>query len=124
MLQSIIKNYGPALRWHVLPVVGAWSLSARGLKQTTGIVGLAVDPEARLHLRERLDEILRRVKELIPEHAEYRKVVEATANYRMKLLDSQATDEEVEEKLEAQLEQLIKQCNDELSLIPKMAGNI
>jgi hypothetical protein len=43
---------------------------------------------------------------------------------RKKLLDSSATDEEVEEKLEAQLEQLIKQCNDELSLIPKMAGAV
>lgn len=41
---------------------------------------------------------------------------------RMKLLDSPATDEEIEDKLDAQLEQLIKQCNDELSLIPKMAG--
>lgn len=41
---------------------------------------------------------------------------------RMKLLDSPATDEEIENKLDAQLEQLIKQCNDELSLIPKMAG--
>lgn len=82
MLQSITKHFGPALRWQVLPAVGAWSIATRGLKQTTGIVGLAVDPEARQHLRERLDEILTKVQELIPEHAEYRKVVEATANYR------------------------------------------
>jgi hypothetical protein len=40
----------------------------------------------------------------------------------LKVVDSEASDEEVEDKLEAQLEQLIKQCNEELTLIPKMAG--
>jgi hypothetical protein len=39
----------------------------------------------------------------------------------MRALESGATDEEVEEQFTMQLEQLIKQCDDELSLIPKMA---
>lgn len=86
MLQSLAKHLGPAVRWQVLPIVGAWSVSVRNLKQTTGIVGLPVDPDARQHLKERLQEMLQRVQELIPEHAEYRKVLEATANYRYSLL--------------------------------------
>lgn len=36
-------------------------------------------------------------------------------------MDSEASDEEVEEQFTMQLEQLIKQCEDELGLIPKMA---
>lgn len=41
---------------------------------------------------------------------------------RLKAVDSPATDEEVEEQLENQLESLIRHCRDELRLIPKMAG--
>ena len=40
---------------------------------------------------------------------------------RLKAVDSEASDEEVEEQFTMQLEQLILQCEDELSLIPKMA---
>ncbi len=40
---------------------------------------------------------------------------------RLKAVDSGASDEEVEEQFTMQLEQLIKQCEDELGLIPKMA---
>jgi len=40
---------------------------------------------------------------------------------RLKAVDSEASDEEVEEQFTMQLEQLILQCDDELSLIPKMA---
>lgn len=40
---------------------------------------------------------------------------------RLKAVESEASDEEVEEEFTMQLEQLIKQCDDELGLIPKMA---
>ena len=43
---------------------------------------------------------------------------------RLKAVESPAADEEVEETLENQLESLIKQCKDELGLVPKMAGEI
>lgn len=82
MLRSIGAYLAPSLRWQILPATNAWALSVRGLKETTGIVGLAVHPEARKNLKSRMEEVLRRVQELIPEHAEYRKVVEATMNYR------------------------------------------
>ncbi len=39
----------------------------------------------------------------------------------MRAVESGASDEEVEEQFTMQLEQLIKQCDDELGLIPKMA---
>lgn len=40
---------------------------------------------------------------------------------RLKAVESGASDEEVEEQFTMQLEQIIKQCDDELGLIPKMA---
>ena len=40
---------------------------------------------------------------------------------RLKAVESEASDEEVEEQFTMQLEQLIKQCDDELGLIPQMA---
>ena len=39
---------------------------------------------------------------------------------RLKHVNSEALDEEIEETFNMQLEQMIKQCNDELGLIPKM----
>ncbi|CAK0782404.1 hypothetical protein CVIRNUC_005671 [Coccomyxa viridis] len=93
----------------------------RGVKADTGIVGLQALPNAREVLREKLTDVLQAVSEQVPEQAEYRKAVEATMNYRLKAVDSEASDEEVEEQFTMQLEQLIKQCEDELGLIPKMA---
>ena len=40
---------------------------------------------------------------------------------RLKAVESEVSDEEVEEQFTMQLEQLIKQCDEELGLIPKMA---
>ena len=42
--------------------------------------------------------------------------------FRIKATESQATDEEIEDQFDLQLEQLIEHCKDELSLIPQMAG--
>lgn len=52
---------------------------AQRFKQTTGIVGLDVVPNSRSVLQERCQEVLKAVA-VIPEHAEYRRVVEATVN--------------------------------------------
>ena len=40
----------------------------------------------------------------------------------MQIVNSDLPDDDVEEQLAAQLEELILLCNDELSLIPQMAG--
>lgn len=50
-------------------------------KQTTGLVGLDVVPEARSVLRERCQEVLKAVQ-IIPDSAEYRRVVENTMSHR------------------------------------------
>lgn len=91
------------------------------MKQTTGIVGLAVDPEARTHLKERMEMILEKIK-MIPADVLYRKHVEALIQPRLADVNSDMTDEELENKYGMQLEEHIEICDDEIGLIPKMAG--
>ena len=50
----------------------------RGLKETTGIVGVEVDPEARSNLLSASQAVLASVAEKIPAEAQYRSNVEAT----------------------------------------------
>lgn len=119
MLRSAGQRFAGRLLWNVRPSTAI--LLTRGLKLDTGIVGLPVVPNAREVLKEKINKVLADVAEQIPEDTEYRRVLEATYNYRMKAVESGATDEEVEEQFTMQLEQLIKQCDDELGLIPKMA---
>lgn len=76
---------------------------------------------AREELRTQLQAVLDAVAAL-PEHAEYRRSLEKTALYKLAALDGEAPDEQVEELLGRQLEEEIKMCQDELGLIPKMAG--
>lgn len=68
-----------------------------------------------------LERTLEAIK-VIPKEAEYRTNVENTINHKLSIVNSDITDEEAEDKLDAQLEQYIKFVQDELSLIPKMAG--
>ncbi|KAK9830450.1 hypothetical protein WJX72_011824 [[Myrmecia] bisecta] len=118
MLRTLASHLVQPIRWQCHP---AFSLIAsRGLKQTTGIVGLDVDPKAREHLGSKLQDILDALK-VIPEDAQYRINVEAVVRHRQQAVSSEASDQEVEAQLELQLEQLIKECNEELWLIPKMA---
>jgi ETC complex I subunit conserved region len=111
------------LRWPVQPVLATavWS-QVRGLKATTGLVGLDVDPQAREHLIEKAKEVLAAVQGAIPEDAQYRKNVEATYKYWLGRLESDATQEELEDHFNLQLEHMIKIGDEELGLIPKMAG--
>lgn len=113
------SRFAKPLLWKVDQLASLSQL--RGVKADTGIVGLKVVPNAREVLREKLNDVLQAISQQIPEQAEYRKAVEATMQYRLKAVDSGASDEEVEEQFTMQLEQLIKQCEDELGLIPKMA---
>lgn len=118
MLRRLAQSLGPTLRWQVQP---AAALLTRGTKTTTGIVGLPLDPDARQHLKEKYLEVLEAIT-VIPSSAEYRLAVEKTINYKLDILNSEDIDEAAEEKLGRQLEEEIKMCTDELSLIPKMAG--
>lgn len=66
------------------PICAACSLLAlRGVKTTTGIVGLPADPQARQHLEEKCRAVLEALEANgIPTSAEYRRAVEKTINYR------------------------------------------
>ena len=97
------------------------ALFTRGLKSHTGIAGLDVDPNARENLKIYLEQVLEAIK-IIHEAAEYLKNVEVTINHKLSVVNSDMTDEEAEDQLDAQLEQYIKFTRDELTLIPKMAG--
>lgn len=118
MIRQLVCVLPKSCRWTVQPSTAA---ALRGLKTHTGIAGLDVDPNARENLKSYLQQALEAIK-VIPEAAEYRKNVENTLNHKLGFVNSDITDEEVEDKLDAQLEQYINFVKDELSLIPKMAG--
>ena len=118
MLRQLASSLPRCRSWTVHPSA---AVAARGLKSHTGIAGLDVDPNARANLKSYLEQALQAIK-IIPKEAEYRTNVENTLNHKLSILNSDVTDEEAEDKLDAQLEQYIKFVQDELSLIPKMAG--
>ena len=120
MLRHISRVLPSSLRWSVNPTA---ALSSRGLKEHTGIAGLDVDPNARENLKMYLEQVLEAIK-VIPEDTEYRRNVETTINHKLSVVNSDVTDEEAEDQLDAQLEQYINFTKDELSLIPKMAGRL
>ncbi|BBN17630.1 NADH dehydrogenase (ubiquinone) 1 alpha subcomplex subunit 5 [Marchantia polymorpha subsp. ruderalis] len=92
-----------------------------GVKETTGIVGLPVVPNAREVLiglyRKTLDAV-----QPIPESAQYRKTVEEITQHRLAICNEEEDWKEIEKRVgNGQVEQLIQQAKDELTLIPKMA---
>ena len=119
LLRQIARTLPVQLHWGFNPSA---FVSTRGVKTHTGIAGLDVDPNARETLKSHLERVLQAIK-IIPEDTEYRRNVEATMNDKLSFVNSDMADEEVEDKLDAQLEQYVKFTQDELSLIPKMAGS-
>ncbi len=105
-----------------LPAASTVWQSCRGLKGSTGIVGIEVDPEARNTFTEKCKAVIDLVGLHIPAEAAYRRTVESTYRHRLKTSESGMADEEVEETFSAQLEQLSKMADEELALIPKMGG--
>lgn len=108
------------IRWQVVAPSVNWA-ALRGLKDTTGIVGLPVDPEARTNLKAKMEAVLQALH-AIPADVLYRKHVEAFVEPRLADVNSQMTDDELEQKYGLQLEEHIELFNDELELIPQMAG--
>ena len=58
----------------------------------------------------------------LPEEAAYRKAVEATTEYRLDVLKHNDSNQAVEEVLDAHMEELILECNEELALLPVVQG--
>lgn len=86
-------------------------------KTSTGLVGLAVDPNGRVNYINMGKKILDRVKK-IPPHAQYRKDVEAIFSYRLKVCEENEDEEKIEQTIAlGQLEEMIEEGKDELKLI-------
>jgi NADH dehydrogenase (ubiquinone) 1 alpha subcomplex subunit 5 len=82
---------------------------------------LSKEPGTRGKLVEALGEVLDAAKAL-PTTSDYRKAVEATTQYRLKVCEANAAEADIEEVLDAHIEELIKECKEELKLIPLMNG--
>ena len=99
-------------------------LLSRSVKSTTGIPGLPVDPNARETLTTNLHKIKQLMSELVPETAFYRTHTLEDVDDKLKVLDENDSDERVEEIFGFQLEQVIRMTEDEIKLIPFMAGRL
>lgn len=100
-------------------VVPAFSSSLRRsvvTKTSTGLVGLAVDPNGRANLMKVVEEVLEKIKG-IPDCA-YRDAVEKIFGRFLKTCQENEDEETIEDILEmGQLEEMIEQAHEELELI-------
>eukprot|EP01031_Cornospumella_fuschlensis_P022253 gene22253-27214_t len=86
-------------------------------KTSTGLVGLAVDPNGRETLSKLSDTILQSVKR-IPESSQYRTDVEKWFQYIKKVTGEKTDIKEIETAIDmGQIEEVIEMAKDELELI-------
>ncbi|XP_073031206.1 probable NADH dehydrogenase [ubiquinone] 1 alpha subcomplex subunit 5, mitochondrial [Primulina eburnea] len=98
-------------------------LMAARVKETTGIVGLDVVPNAREVLVGLYKKTLNEIK-AVPEDEGYRKSVESFTRHRLKVCQEEEDWEAIEKKLGCgQVEELIEEAQDELKLIGHMREN-
>lgn len=91
------------------------------LKKFVGIEDLlGRDPDARGTLKDLLQQ-LRDAVSALPADADYRRAVEATVAYRLKVLEANDSDAAAEEVLDSHLEELILEAREELNLVPILA---
>jgi NADH dehydrogenase (ubiquinone) 1 alpha subcomplex subunit 5 len=62
------------------------------------------------------------VVQLLPASSDYRRAVEATCSYRLQVIGANSSDADVEEVLDAHLEELVAECKEEGKLVPLLAG--
>ena len=92
------------------------------VKETTGIVGLDVVPNARQVLINLYNKTLKEIQ-AVPEDEGYRKAVESFTRHRLKVCQEEQDWEAIEKRLGCgQVEELIEEAEDELKLIDKMIG--
>lgn len=92
------------------------------VKETTGIVGLDVVPNARQVLIELYSKTLKEIQ-AVPEDEGYRKAVESFTRHRLNVCQEEDDWEAIEKRLGCgQVEELIEEARDELTLIGKMIG--
>ncbi|CAD6340903.1 unnamed protein product [Miscanthus lutarioriparius] len=94
--------------------------AARAVKETTGIVGLEVVPNAREVLIGLYTRTLKEI-EAVPKDEGYRKAVESFTNHRLQICQEEDDWKRIEDRIECgQVEELIEEAEDELKLIAKM----
>jgi superfamily II RNA helicase len=91
------------------------------VKKSTGLAGIPVEPEGREKLIKLYEQILRDTANFLPPTATYRQALEKLYGRRLKILQECKDVEEVEKKLEEQVELLIWYAQDELVLLPELA---
>ncbi|KAK2366121.1 hypothetical protein P8452_54822 [Trifolium repens] len=90
------------------------------IKQTTGIVGLDVVPNAREVLIGLYSKTLNEIQK-VPKDEGYRKAVESFTSHRLKVCQEEEDWEKIENRLGCgQVEELIEEAQDELKLIGYM----
>ncbi|XP_054786221.1 probable NADH dehydrogenase [ubiquinone] 1 alpha subcomplex subunit 5, mitochondrial [Prosopis cineraria] len=90
------------------------------VKETTGIVGLDVVPNAREVLIGLYTKTLNEIR-AVPEDEGYRKAVESFTRHRLNVCQEEEDWEMIEKRLGCgQVEELIEEAQDELTLIGKM----
>ncbi|KAF6162168.1 hypothetical protein GIB67_008297 [Kingdonia uniflora] len=94
------------------------------MKETTGIVGLEVVPNAREVLISLYGKTLKEIQ-AVPEDEGYRKAVESFTRHRLKVCEEEDDWENIEKRLGCgQVEELIEEATDELTLIAKMIDSV
>lgn len=97
-------------------------MQAAAVKKTTGIVGLAVVPNAREELSKIYKRTLEKVQEL-PRAAPYRQSVEQITSYRLSVVEKMEDHEAIEAEIDCgQVEELLEQAKDEWELIDIVKG--
>lgn len=92
------------------------------LKKYVGVRDhLSREPGTKARLMQCLHELADAAKAL-PAESDYRRALEATAAYRLKVCEANAQESAIEDVLDAHMEEVIQECFDEMKLIPFMAG--
>lgn len=92
------------------------------VKETTGIVGLEVVPNAREVLISLYSKTLDDIQS-VPEDEGYRKAVESFTKHRLKVCQEEEDWEQIEKRLGCgQVEELIEEAKDELKLLSMLNG--
>ena len=82
-------------------------------------LGVYADPRA--ELTDLLQQLMAQLSTL-PEDSDYRRATEATAQYRLKVLEQNDSNQAVEEVLDAHMEELMLEAREEMSLVPLMSS--
>lgn len=93
----------------------------QGVKDSTYLTGLNVDPQAELNTPKALMGLMEKVKSAIPDGVEYRRHVERYCTRFMKVIDESPSQAEAEKVLGRQFEEIQQDVIAELAVIDSMA---